>query len=191
MAPAACSWSCLTLLTSVLSFCCFLSLSLALETCCCPSAWFRLPYLFCFRLARLLLLLAFFFCLLPSLWVLWLLQFALIISCPWLIVMSSLTCFRLLYKKNILWYSIFSLINNIISHVISIIFAFPMSQTIYHHPTTHGPSPPGGPWAFSWKLSVPPRAQWTCATFGRVASPATGAKVGMVGGSSHYATTTI
>jgi hypothetical protein len=33
-------------------------------------------------------LLAFFFCLLPSLW---LLQVALIMSCPWLIVMSSLT----------------------------------------------------------------------------------------------------
>ena len=31
------------------------------KKCCCPSPCFRLPYLFCFRLARLLLLLAFFF----------------------------------------------------------------------------------------------------------------------------------
>ena len=81
--PHCCSLACFCL-AALLSPCLhlvFSCLSLALVTCCCPSAFFRLPYLFCFRLARLLLLLAFFFCLLPSLW---LLQFALIISYPWL-----------------------------------------------------------------------------------------------------------
>ena len=98
MAPAACSWPCLALFTSVFSSCCFSasllhlvfsSTSLVLEICWCPLAYFRFPYLFCFRRACLLLLLPFFFCLLASLW---LLEFVLIMSCPWLIVISSLTC---------------------------------------------------------------------------------------------------
>ena len=78
--PAYLLSSCCSL-ASLLVHLVFSSLSLALKLAAVRRLAFVFLISFRFRLDRLLLLLAFFFCLLPSLW---LLQFSLIISCPWL-----------------------------------------------------------------------------------------------------------